>query len=270
MRIPLFFTMCTCLALSACTISSHNAGQMPEAKTASAILWKRTTAEYNAITRQVYLLAEKRIRSLRQQERLPNSWAIVLDIDETIFNNSAYDMQRASQGLSWSYESWTTWVEKREATVIPGASAFLRLVKHLGGKIALVTNRAEAHRAATNDNLKAWGLHFDYLLPMQEGKSNKTERWRWLTDKESLNIIMWIGDQSSDLPMLKQCQSSSAPSLFSEASDTGGAPLLMQFGEALEYPLNDGLRKSIENCAGSYYFVLPNPIYGGWSNNIWR
>ena len=270
-RVPLLFALSTVLALSACTSLSHNAGQMPEYKTASAILWKRTTAEYPAITRQVYLLAEKRLRYLHQQARLPNSWAVVLDIDETVLDNSVYDMQRASQGLSWSHDSWLAWVEKREATVIPGAATFLKIVKELGGQIALVTNRDEATRAATLDNLKACGLLFDYLLPMQEGKSNKTKRWRWLANQEALNIIMWIGDQSSDLPILEQCQSPPAPDLFSEDSDAADVtPLSTQFGEALEYSLEVDLRQSIVNCAGSYYFVLPNPIYGGWSKNIWR
>lgn len=270
-KTPLLFALSAALTLSACTNLSHNAGQIPEHTTASSILWKRTTAEYPAITRQIYLLAEKRLRYLHQQALLPNSWAVVLDIDETVLDNSAYDMQRASQGLSWSHDSWSAWIEKREAPAIPGAVAFLRQVKKLGGQIAFVTNRDEATRVATLDNLAACGLPFDYLLTMQGGKADKSKRWRWLADHESLNIIMWIGDQTSDLPILKQCQSPPVSDLFFEDSDAAGVtPLSTQFGEALKYPLEPGLHQSIVNCAGSYYFVLPNPIYGGWGKNIWR
>lgn len=264
--IPLF-TLATSVFLSACVVVSDN---IEQAKTFSAILWKRTTSEYPAITRQVYLLAEKRLRYLHKQALLPDSWAVVLDVDETILNNSAYDMERASMGLPWSKESWSAWVEKRESTVIPGAASFLRLVKSLNGRIALVTNRDIANQAATVDNLNAHGLAFHYLLPMQDNKSDKTERWRWLADNKGLNLIMWIGDQISDFPALQQCQPVADTELSAKSAEPPSTSLSGSFGEALDYPINDAIQQSVEKCAGYNYFILPNPIYGGWNKNLWR
>ena len=255
------------IVLNGCSYIRETAGQMPDNRTSSSILWKRTTAEYSAITRQTYRLAEQRLRDLQTKSLLPESWAVVLDVDETILDNSTYDMNRASRNQPWSQDSWSTWVEKREATLIPGAKDFIGLVKSMGGRVALVTNRADVNEVATVDNLKARGIAYDYLLTMKMQQSNKTERWRWLRDRKGLNIILWVGDQISDLPELKQCSHGRNTDPVDNNLKTG---LSTEFGEALEYPIDKSTHRSIERCAGYYYFILPNPVYGGWSNNPWR
>ena len=40
---------------------------------------------------------------------------VIADADETLIDNSGYQVERAAQGLAFTQESWTAWVRRREA-----------------------------------------------------------------------------------------------------------------------------------------------------------
>src|SRR5829696_4844519 len=104
------------------------------------IRWVRASAEYEALVRQTYRMAEDHIERAAAG-RVAGSWGVVLDADETVISNLAYQMERA--GRPHEEDAWTAWVKRREATALPGAAAFLARVRALGGRITIVTNRRE-------------------------------------------------------------------------------------------------------------------------------
>src|SRR5687767_15227807 len=53
---------------------------------------------------------------------------------------------------------------RREATALPGAAAFVGRVRGLGGRVVIVTNRTEAECEPTRENLRAVGIVFDAVL----------------------------------------------------------------------------------------------------------
>ena len=88
----------------------------------------------------------------------------MLDADETVIDNSLYQLERERAGLPFDGPSWHEWTKRREALPQPGAKAFLARVRELGGRIAIVTNRAVSECPDTEAVFRAHGLVYDVML----------------------------------------------------------------------------------------------------------
>src|SRR4051812_45447115 len=87
----------------ACATSAIPAPQQPAPATAPAanapavpggIRWFAAAAEQRAAYVQTYRFATTTIERLAQG-RSPGSWAVILDADETVIDNSPYEIQQA-------------------------------------------------------------------------------------------------------------------------------------------------------------------------------
>ena len=171
----------------------------------------------------------------------PGTWAVALDADETVIDNSLYQKERAGLGLGFDSESWGEWVARKEATPLPGALGFLARVRDLGGKIAIVTNRRHSQCPDTEANFRSVSIPFDVILCRLPDQPRKEARWRRVEDGTAaeglppLDIVMWLGDNIEDFPDLGQ--------------------------ELRNHPEAAFERFGLE------YFVLPNPMYGSWEDN---
>jgi 5'-nucleotidase (lipoprotein e(P4) family) len=203
------------------------------------IHWVRNSAEYRASVAQAFALAGSRAEELAEG-REEGTWAVVLDVDETVLSNSTYQKERAELSKGYSWQSWRAWVQRREADVLPGATAFLERVHALGGRVALVTNRRAAECPDTEANLEAEGVPYDLIL-CREDERDKQPRWDMIEDGSAseelppVEIVMWVGDNIHDFPGLEQ------------AVRLEGDEALASFGSA--------------------HIVIPNPMYGSWVGN---
>jgi 5'-nucleotidase (lipoprotein e(P4) family) len=202
------------------------------------VKWVRSSAEYRALTREVYAMAGERLPELVRG--LPaQSWAVILDADETVLDNSEYQRRLAVAHAPFDAKSWTAWVNERAALAVPGALGFTKLVHSLGGRVAIVTNRSLAECDATRENLRALGIETDVVLCQPPGEGNKNPRFQRVQSGTAapgvpvLTVVEWLGDNIQDFPSLTQ------------AARTDSAALA-QFGKR--------------------YFVLPNPMYGSWEH----
>ncbi len=210
--------------------------------------WARNSAEARALYLQTYQGAGEELADL-VADRAPFTWAVVIDADETLVDNSQYQKERALQGLGFTYDSWHEWVRREEATALPGAREFLESVRGLGGKVAVVTNRSVAVCGPTESNLRKLRLAFDVVLckPL-EGPSDKAPRWQAVEEGTAsrslppLEIVMWVGDNIQDFP-----GGSQALAAGPEGTDPDMRRLLARFGDD--------------------FFILPNPMYGSWEDN---
>ena len=198
----------------------------------------RDSAEYQAAVIQVYRLATERVE-VAAKSRATGTWAVVLDADETVLNNSLYQLERAKVGLAFTPESWNAWVKRREATPLPGAASFLARVRALGGKIAIVTNRLQSECDDTRAVFETQKLAFDAMLCRMDGTpSDKNPRFDSVAKgtvpelKTPLDVVAFVGDNILDFPNLAQ------------AIKKQGAPAFTDFGVR--------------------YFLVPNPMYGSW------
>jgi 5'-nucleotidase (lipoprotein e(P4) family) len=208
------------------------------------IHWFRTAAEQRAGYEQVYAWAGERVEAQVAAGPQQGPWGVILDADETVLDNSAYQLRRARLGLGFTNDSWNEWVREEAAAALPGAVAFLRKVKVLGGRIAIVTNRDEVVCDATRRNLAAVGVAADAVLCRKPGPSEKETRFRMVqegttgTGLPPLRVLAWVGDNIQDFPG------------GSQALRDADAARLADFG--------------------TRFFVLPNPMYGSWEANPGR
>jgi 5'-nucleotidase (lipoprotein e(P4) family) len=200
--------------------------------------WVRNSAEYRAACAQTYALATSRIEQLAP-ELQAGTWAVALDGDETIWSNAEF--QKSLLGGPYSVKAWKAWVARRAATALPGAIAFLTRVRELGGRIAIVTNRAEDECPATADNARQLELPFDLLWCKPEDTSEKEPRWDAIEAGTTpdglppLRIVLWLGDNIHDFPHLEQ---------------------RMRFEPEAAY-----------RDFGTRFFLIPNPMYGSFVGN---
>src|SRR5687768_7538458 len=200
------------------------------------VRWVRGSAEYRALALQTYRAAGERLPELARGHAA-GTWAVILDADETVLDNSEYQRRRALLDSGYTEPTWSAWVRERAADAVPGAAEFTRRVQSLGGRVAIVTNRADSLCAATRENLRTAGVAPDVVLCQQPGPSDKNPRFQRVQQGTAapgvpaLAVVAWVGDNIQDFPGLTQ----------SARSDTAALA-------------NFGVR----------WFLLPNPMYGSW------
>ena len=231
-------------ALGACLVATLSGQSSPTIHSLD-IKFVRDSAEYATIARQTYRLAADSVRRAAQSGgRAP--WAVVLDLDETVLDNSAYQLERAAYGLPFEAASWAAWTERREAGAVPGVSEFIATVRQLGGHVAWISNRNTTVETPTKANLQSIGVWNDDDRLCLQRDSQHTKRSRraevvsgsgscaW--SGTSMKIAVLVGDQMGDFPAADE-----------NIPETGG-----------------------DAAFGRTCFLLPNPMYGDWTTRVTR
>lgn len=206
--------------------------------------WLRDSAEYRAITIQTYRAALEAAAEA-SAGRPAGSWGISVDADETILDNSTYEVELQRQGLVHTDAAWKAWVIRGQRTAVPGAATFLAGVQKLGGRVTVVTNTVKSLCSDVATNLHALSLPYDILVcRADDGADRKEGRWKSIADGTArpdlgpVEILVWVGDNIQDFPDQSQALRSQPESAFSDF--------------------------------GVRFFALPNPIYGTWEKNAPR
>src|SRR5205823_3037089 len=102
-----------------------------------AVLWTQSSAEYRALAYQTFTLARLRLdQGLRTSgfKRRANAKppAIIVDIDETVLDNTRYEASLVLRGLSCDPVLWTEWCQRAGAGAVPGALDFLKYAARRG------------------------------------------------------------------------------------------------------------------------------------------
>jgi 5'-nucleotidase (lipoprotein e(P4) family) len=229
-------------ATAPATPSSRPEAPPADAKPPSnAIRWARDSAEHRAIFLQVYAAATAHVER-EAPKRGAGSWGVVLDADETVIDNSQYQLERERASLPFDGPSWHAWTKRREALAQPGARAFLARVRELGGRIAIVTNRTLSECPDTEAVFQAQQLAFDVVLCKPDGgPSDKNPRFEAVAHGTTaaglppLEIIAFLGDNIFDFPGLSQAIRKEGDAAFA--------------------------------AFGTRFFALPNAMYGSWERN---
>jgi 5'-nucleotidase (lipoprotein e(P4) family) len=201
--------------------------------------WFRSSAEYRALARQTYRTATARLPEL-SRGLASQSWAVILDADETVLDNSEYQRRRALLDSNYTEATWAAWVNERAAPAVPGAPEFTRAVHAAGGRVAIVTNRADSLCTSTRVNLQKAGIEADLVLCQTPGTSDKNPRFQKVQNGTAaagvppLAVVAWVGDNILDFPALSQASRNDPRAL---------------------------------DAFGERFFILPNPMYGSWTDN---
>ncbi|MEA9390598.1 5'-nucleotidase, lipoprotein e(P4) family [Acerihabitans sp. TG2] len=247
-RLPLL-GLALSLLLSGCALhqqsaSMDSAQQQLAEQTVASVDWMQKSGEFNALSYQAFNTAEM---AFTQAKTVPGRQkAVVVDLDETMIDNSAYAGWQIKHHQQFSDATWSQWTHARQAKALPGAVAFSHYVIEHGGRIFYVSNRNQADFDATVANLKALGFADvgpqTVLLKPAGGSSNKTERFSQVK-KQGYHIVVYAGDNLND------------------------------FSGETYHKLNAQRRDFVNQHHeefGHKYIVLPNPSYGDWQGGMAR
>ena len=168
--------------------------------------------------------------------------AVILDVDETVLDNSESEERNIREGAVYSEARWAEWCNERKATPIPGALEFTRAAAAKGVAVFYVTNRDRALEQATRDNLAKYGFPLD---PGRDTVLTRAERPEWTSsDKSSrrslvaqdFRILLLVGDDFGDF--------------------VAGARGTLTARKALD--------EANSAMWGVKWIALPNPMYGSW------
>ncbi len=222
-----------------------------------ASLWIQTSGEYRAICLQTFRQALETVRrTATSAPRIrtaapvgPDSkpMAVVADLDETILDNSPYNVELQLQSEAakrcFSEPTWNGWVKSngKDTELVPGAGRFIQQVESLKVVMVYISNRPESLRNNTIKTLASLGVDVQGMesaqglrLLLQTDQSAKASRQRLVSER--YHIVAFLGDNLGDFP-----------------GDFGRtAASRSQRAEELD------------ELWGTYWFVLPNPVYGTW------
>lgn len=233
----------------------------------NAVLWVQRSAEYRAAATQAYRAATLQLdAALKARDwnalvpderpgdaaRLPP--AVVVDIDETVLDNSPYQARLVRDGGEYNEAAWDAWVREEKARAVPGVVEFARAAQARGITMIYISNRAAHLAEPTLANLRAVGLPvagpevFLGLGTVVDGcESEGSEKnCRRIEAGRRYRVLMQFGDQLGDFVQI-------------QANTPEGRDALMATHGA---------------WFGSRWWVLPNPTYGSWEpalfENNWR
>ena len=156
----------------------------PQLRALDANLWQHTSAEYRACCLQTYALVTLQLlKKLAEAPKEGKPLAVVMDLDETVLDNSAFQTALYRQGIPFSEESWRTWAKgfPEEVGLVPGALAFIKGAESRGVTMFYISNRdEEALREATLTslgNLKIDLGGMDKRLFLATTTRDKTDRF---------------------------------------------------------------------------------------------
>lgn len=231
-----------CSSVSEPTITSEKHVPSQE-HIVNATLFTQQAAEYRALCYQAYNLASmKLVEALKEN---PTNPAVLLDLDETVLDNSPYFGWQIKQDKPFTPATWSQWVAKGEADAIPGVTDFLHLADSLDVSLFYVSNRDTSGLMPTMKNMQVLGMpqtEKDHYL-LKSTTSDKSERRQAILDKGH-TILLFIGDNLGD------------------------------YQSIWDKPTPNDKRKSLVDEhhleMGNNFIVLPNALYGTWLASVYN
>ena len=191
------------------------------------IRWVVKSDEYKLLCTQIYQEASSLLENI-SREKYHNPNAIIIDLDETVLDNSQYQIENFKLGKTFNMESWARWVNRSEAILVPGVRKFIDIVREKEIQIIFISNRMNERLDATIDNLKSLNIYNNndiFLLRLDKSDKKHVRR---------NEITLGINRMSIHGPF----------------------NIIMSVGDAMgDFDLDNKLIKNI---------ILPNPMYGKW------
>jgi 5'-nucleotidase (lipoprotein e(P4) family) len=217
----------------------------------------QTAVEYRAVALQAYRRAEAMLdgaladpnwtAALEQTgdfSHLPP--AVVLDVDETVLDNSAYAARLVRRGIEFDIESWTAWCREVKATAVPGAREFTGHAADKGVTVFYVTNRHHDVEEDTRKNLEVLGFPLD---SRQDTLYTRRETANWQSSDKGprrmeiasrYRILLLIGDDLGDFVSVDRASIDE----------------------------RDVIDEEFRENWGTRWIMLPNPQYGSWEEAL--
>ena len=204
-----------------------------------AAAWMQNSAEYRELCYQAYNVAlDQVVKAVAHHKKGDKPRAIVLDADETVLDNSAFEAGLIGTGNSYSSKTWKEWCDAGVARAMPGAAEYLQAVDKLGVEIFYASNRnVKDHLESSMRNFKAIGFPQADRKHMIFKTDTSNKQVRFDQVMKDYDVVVFMGDNAGDLPIGTYHK-----------------------GQAERNALVDQHKAEF----GKRFIVFPNPTYGDW------
>lgn len=252
------------LVLAACAATSSEHDPHKDL----GILWVKHSAEYKAITQQVYRDAREDLPRLLEDKQwnamtghgevssLPP--AVILDVDETVVSNVNFQL---TFERPFANHKLDTWSGNQNSLGVPGVEAFISAARELGVTVFFVTNRPCdlidgnddpcPQKKTTVDDIRELGISVepDYVMLANERPGwDREKQVRREYVAKTHRIIALVGDDLSDF-------------IACVRENPHGA--------CTEAATSESRAAALEEHAdfwGNGWYILPNPMHGSWTS----
>jgi 5'-nucleotidase (lipoprotein e(P4) family) len=206
-------------ATPAATTATPAAGPLAD-DNLNAVVWAQRAIEHDMIFEEVFRQAQEKLPAALKQP----TWdaltpadrhgmplkglkpAIVLDIDETVLDNSPYQARLIHSGGEFNEADWAAWCKEGKARALPGAVALTQFAAAHGVAVIYISNRAKDLDSATLANLRRAGFPVagpesflglgTFVADCEQVGSEKGCRRQLIASK--YRVLMQFGDQIGD------------------------------------------------------------------------
>jgi len=241
------------IAVSVATTAPAQQGQAAN-DNLNATVWMQRSVEYKAGTMAAYKLATLMLdaaladkdwtAALEQGENYQDKPpAVILDVDETVLDNSDYQAWMVRTGNGFRSKTWGAFVNTVGSRPIPGSLEFTKYAAAKGVKVFYVSNRNADLEEATRVNLAKYGYPVasdtDVVLLRKERSNwgSKKGNRRALV-AEDYRILLLLGDNFGDF--------------------------VDGYKQSPEERLK--LMAAHQDKWGNQWIMFPNPTYGSWES----
>lgn len=206
-------------------------------------LWFQKSLEAQQLYVQSYELAKIKMMANEIKKKGQSPSAVVLDIDETVLDNSAFEARLVQNEENYTSQGWAAWVNEANAPALPGAVDFINFAQKNGVDVFLISNRHEELLEPTLDNLKKVGIKIsaDHVLLKTETSNKDARRAKVKADH---TVILYIGDQLTDFA-----------SIYDNPQEVSSLP--------------DAKKDSLQKLVNKEFIMLPNPMYGTFEQAVY-
>lgn len=227
----------------------------------NAVAWSQTAVEHDLIYLQTYRDAGSRLLAAlhdRHWDALGKNDrttplkglkpAVILDIDETVLDNSPFAARMIRGNRDYNEAEWAAWCKEAQARALPGAVEFTRFAAHHGIAVIYISNRAKDLDQATLANLRSAGFPVSgpeaflglgtVVAGCEQAGSEKGCRRQQVG--RHYRVLMQFGDQLGDFVDVNA------------STDAGRRHVVEPYMAWI----------------GTRWFVLPNATYGSWETAL--
>jgi acid phosphatase len=240
-------------ALAALSFGSARAQEVAPNDMLLGTLWTQSSVEYRGNALTVFALAKIRL----DQALADKSWtaapveqkgdfqnlppAVVLDIDETLLDNSLYQVWMMKNNQTFSTKTWDQFCAAQVSKAIPGAVEFTKYADSKGVKVFYITNRGAETEKDTRENMQKLGFPMGgnvdtFLMQNEKPDWGSAKGTRRAVVAKDYRILLNIGDNFGD---------------FDDRYRTSVAERAKLFDADIAY-------------WGKQWLMIANPTYGSW------
>ncbi|HYD04683.1 MAG TPA: HAD family acid phosphatase, partial [Reyranella sp.] len=191
--------------------------------------------------------------------------AIILDVDETVLDNSLYQVWMVKAGKTFSTKTWNEFCDAQVSRAIPGAIEFTKYAESRGVKVFYITNRGVEVEKSTRENMEKLGFPMGgnvdtFLMQNEQPGWGSAKGTRRAVIAKDYRVLLNFGDNFGDFDDRYRSSEADRLKAFDDNKDRWGREWLVlanpTYGSFDTAPYGFDFKKPLEEQRKAKWDVL--------------